>query len=153
MKELMKKAHQMTREIVEKYADVDYKAQFALCLQVVLEDEKSSEVVSKKEANVRIEKGTVYNATRKQVGVLYANYKKGNLNISNEEVKFLYNEIADTFYFEEYSDEFNYLLTVSHHVNNALDMTFKGLYEEASAEIKKSLSIFKANDLKIQYHL
>ena len=32
MKELMKKAHQMTKEIKREYPDVDYKAQLGICM-------------------------------------------------------------------------------------------------------------------------
>lgn len=40
MKNLFKKAHEMTREIVERYNDVDYKAQFTLCLEYLSEGEE-----------------------------------------------------------------------------------------------------------------
>lgn len=40
MKNLFKKAHKMTREIVERYNDVDYKAQFTLCLEYLSEGEE-----------------------------------------------------------------------------------------------------------------
>ena len=40
MKNLFKKAHKMTREIVERYNNVDYKAQFTLCLEYLSEGEE-----------------------------------------------------------------------------------------------------------------
>lgn len=40
MKKIFKEAHKMTKEIVEKYNDVDYQAQFALCLQYLIEESK-----------------------------------------------------------------------------------------------------------------
>lgn len=40
MKNLFKKAHKMTRKIVERYNDVDYKAQFTLCLEYLSEGEE-----------------------------------------------------------------------------------------------------------------
>ena len=40
MKNLFKKAHEMTKEMVEKYNDIDYKAQFTLCLEYLSEGEK-----------------------------------------------------------------------------------------------------------------
>ena len=38
MENLFKKAHKMTREIVDKYDDVDYKTQFNLCLDYIIEE-------------------------------------------------------------------------------------------------------------------
>lgn len=38
MKSIFRKAHQMTREIVEKY-EVDYNAQFSLCLKFLYEED------------------------------------------------------------------------------------------------------------------
>lgn len=40
MKKIFKEAHKMTKEIVEKYNDVDYQAQFALCLRYLIEESK-----------------------------------------------------------------------------------------------------------------
>lgn len=39
-KNLMKKAHEMTRKIVEKYGDVDYKTQLSLCLSFLSQEDK-----------------------------------------------------------------------------------------------------------------
>lgn len=44
MKNIMKKAHQMTREIVSKYGDVDYKVQFGLCLAYLLEKREEEQM-------------------------------------------------------------------------------------------------------------
>lgn len=40
MKNLFKKAHEMTREIVNKYNDVDYAAQFKLCVEYLAEEKE-----------------------------------------------------------------------------------------------------------------
>lgn len=40
-KELMEKAHKITKEIVEKYNDVDYKTQLGLSIQFLCEEEKA----------------------------------------------------------------------------------------------------------------
>ncbi len=40
MKNLFKKAHKITKEIKEKYNNVDYKAQFSLCLSYLKEEKK-----------------------------------------------------------------------------------------------------------------
>lgn len=40
MKKLFKEAHKMTREMVDKYGDIDYQTQFGLCLQYLIEESK-----------------------------------------------------------------------------------------------------------------
>lgn len=47
MKKIMKEAHKMTREIVNKYG-VDYKTQFGLCLAYLLNNKEESKVVELK---------------------------------------------------------------------------------------------------------
>jgi len=49
-KKLFKQAHKMTKEIVEKYKDVDYQAQFSLCLAYLL-NKKEGEEIEKKRIN------------------------------------------------------------------------------------------------------
>ncbi|MFI3211121.1 MAG: hypothetical protein R3Y64_08780 [Peptostreptococcaceae bacterium] len=59
--ELFSKAHQLTFEIVEKYDDVDYKEQFKLCLEMVIEDSKNEvdfpELLIKEYGGSKWEKG------------------------------------------------------------------------------------------------
>lgn len=43
MKNLMKEAHKMTKEIVEKYGDVDYRTQLSLCLSFLSSNEEKGE--------------------------------------------------------------------------------------------------------------
>lgn len=45
---LMKEAHKMTREIVNKYGDVDYKAQLGLCLSFLSQEKEGNEMVELK---------------------------------------------------------------------------------------------------------
>jgi hypothetical protein len=44
MKNIMKAAHKMTREIIEKYNDVDYKTQLGLCMSYLLENKEEEKV-------------------------------------------------------------------------------------------------------------
>lgn len=44
MKELMKKAHQMTREIKDKFPEVDYKFQLGLCISYLSKNEMKEDV-------------------------------------------------------------------------------------------------------------
>ena len=45
---LMKEAHKMTREIVNKYGDVDYKTQLGLCLSFLSQEKEGNEMVELK---------------------------------------------------------------------------------------------------------
>ena len=45
---LMKEAHKMTREIVNKYGDVDYKTQLGLCLSFLSQEKGGKEMVELK---------------------------------------------------------------------------------------------------------
>lgn len=53
MKNLFKKAHEMTRKFKEEYPEVDYRTQFGLCLSYLFEEEKEEEEVIK-EARVNV---------------------------------------------------------------------------------------------------
>ncbi|KEI12752.1 hypothetical protein [Clostridium novyi] len=43
-KEVVKKAHEMAREIKKEYMEVDYRVQFGLCLSYLLSEEEETEV-------------------------------------------------------------------------------------------------------------
>lgn len=45
---LMREAHKMTREIINKYGDVDYKAQLGLCLSFLSQEKGGKEMVELK---------------------------------------------------------------------------------------------------------
>ncbi|KNF06939.1 hypothetical protein CLPU_58c00020 [Gottschalkia purinilytica] len=45
MRFIFKEAHRLTKEIVEKFKDVDYKTQFKLCLTYLLEERKVQNLV------------------------------------------------------------------------------------------------------------
>ena len=49
MRELFLKAHQMTREIKKQYQEVDYRAQFGLCLSYLLKNRKEEKEMTKLE--------------------------------------------------------------------------------------------------------
>ena len=56
-KNLMKKAHEMTREIVEKYGDVDYRTQLGLCLSFLAQEgEQEMKIEGKGEKQIRYAK-------------------------------------------------------------------------------------------------
>ena len=65
MKNLFKKAHEMTREIAKEY-EVDYQAQFGLCLSYLLENKEDKEMlekeISEKLKSMDIEEKEIENA-------------------------------------------------------------------------------------------
>lgn len=75
MKNLFKKAHEMTRKMKERYPEVDYQAQFGLCLSYLLEKERE-------EGNMKIEMKEL-KGTEKQIK--FANdIKEATLEIVNQ---------------------------------------------------------------------
>ena len=60
---LMKEAHKMTREIVNKYGDVDYMTQLGLCLSFLSQEKGDNEMVELK-------------GTEKQVKFIYSLVKE-----------------------------------------------------------------------------
>lgn len=136
MKNLFKKAHEMTREMVEKYGDVDYNVQFTLCLEYVMEqeEERAAEVMQRLADRPRPNGPYVFGLTRKQVGVIFSNYKRGNLNINEKEISYLYNNVADKKYSvlglnTKTRDTFDRL-------RDALELVFAGCYHTAAKEIR-----------------
>ena len=59
MKNMFKKAHEMTRKMKESYPEVDYQTQFGLCLSYLFEEEKEEEKVDTKGYGARINLGKV----------------------------------------------------------------------------------------------
>ena len=56
-KNLMKKAHEMTRGMVEKYGDVDYRTQLGLCLSFLAQEgEQEMKIEGKSEKQIRYAK-------------------------------------------------------------------------------------------------
>jgi len=53
VRELFLKAHQMTREIKRQYQEVDYRAQFGLCLSYLLKNRKEEKEMTIGEGNMR----------------------------------------------------------------------------------------------------
>lgn len=49
MKQVMKKAHKMTKEIKKEYPEVDYRTQLGLCLSYLIKEEKEMEFLKKEE--------------------------------------------------------------------------------------------------------
>lgn len=72
--------------------------------------------------------------SKKQIGVVYFNNKKGNLSLSDEIISWLYNSIAEIKNFNN-DHSFENVLDI---VKNAIDKLFENDYEEADKDIKRA---------------
>lgn len=70
--------------------------------------------------------------SKKQIGVIFSNWKKGNLDLTEEMVKFLYNDCAEVRAFKNNNDFENVL----YGVKTAIDFIFAGDMKEAEQRIK-----------------
>ena len=78
--------------------------------------------------------------SRKQIGVIFSNFKKGNLNLTDEIIKWLYNSIADFGGFQNNADRED----VQCRIKSALDDVFSGEYKEAEKEIVCAYELYNA---------
>ena len=56
MKEIMRAAHKMAKEIKTEYSEVDYKTQLGLCIKYLLEERKEAEATVEVKLNTLAEK-------------------------------------------------------------------------------------------------
>lgn len=114
MKNLFKEAHKLTKEMVEKYGDVDYQVQFGLFVSFLIEEEKGMKLETKEDVKNLIKKNMDAVETERNFEITsfemneWKNYGKhrvyiniqldhqrrfeGFLEILEEEVKFYVNE-------------------------------------------------------------
>ena len=72
--------------------------------------------------------------SRKQIGVIFANWKKGNLNLDENIIKFLYDRCAEIRGYKRDNSFEDVLLRVK----EAIEKIFANDYEEAEQEIKQA---------------
>lgn len=84
MKNLFKEAHKLTKEIVKKYGDVDYKAQFAVCLSYLAKNKEEITVDTIIEAAEKYCEGYQNGWT---ATVVCNNWIKGNYNRTYIEIR------------------------------------------------------------------
>ena len=78
--------------------------------------------------------------TRKQIGVIFANWKRGTVEISKDDISWLYDSCAEVRgYINNYRFE-DVLVTVK----GAIEMIFEGRHEEATKEIKDAHMLYNA---------
>lgn len=79
--------------------------------------------------------------TRKQIGVIFSNWKKGNLNFSEELISFLYNHCAEVRGFNN-NNTFEDVLV---RVKNGIEMIFNNDIENAEKEIISAFNLFNCS--------
>lgn len=128
MKNLFKEAHEMTRKMMEQYDDIDYSAQFSLCLEFLKEREEE-----KMWRETAFYGSMMYGLSKKQAGVIFAAYKKGNLKVSEEYIKYMYSEIVDKKYLRN-----NTWIEDRFRVHKmAISLIFKGYYKRAAEDLMR----------------
>ncbi len=78
-----------------------------------------------------------YFISRKQAGVIFANFKKGTLNITNDDIKFIYNKCVEIKGFD-FSHNNEYLSLVL----AAVEAVFDKNYKAAELAVKEAARIY-----------
>lgn len=78
--------------------------------------------------------------SKKQIGVIFANWKRGNLDLTEEQVKWLYKNCAEVKGFNNN----NMFQDVLNRVKSAIDSIFDNSYSEAEEGIKTAYSLYNA---------
>ena len=79
--------------------------------------------------------------SRKQIGVIFANWKKGNLNLDENIIKFLYDKCAEV---RGYNNNNNFEDVLAR-VKCAIENIFTNEYKEAEKEIKSAYNVYNVN--------
>ena len=135
---IMKEAHRMTREIVNKYGDVDYMTQLGLCLSFLSQEKGEKEMVELK-------------GTEKQVK--YANdIIKAMSNLIDEAIEIRISKLSDKWARMEenkkakYKTEENYKKTVVEKILNSKEKMFSN--KEAKFYIEKYRIVLRGKEYK-----
>ena len=78
--------------------------------------------------------------SKKQIGVIFSNWKRGNLDLTEEQVKWLYNKCAEV---KGFNNNNNFQDVLSR-VKSAIDSIFDNSYSEAEESIKSAYSLYNA---------
>ena len=79
--------------------------------------------------------------TKKPIGVIFKNWKQGNIKLEEEIIKFLYDHCAEV---RGYKNDNNFE-DVLVRVKDAIDKIFSEDYEGAEEEIKGAYGFYKIN--------
>lgn len=76
--------------------------------------------------------------SRKQIGVIFSNWKKGNVNLTEEQINWLYKSCCEV---RRYNDN-NSFEDVLQRVKAGLESIFSGEYEEATNQINGAYELY-----------
>lgn len=76
--------------------------------------------------------------SKKQIGVIFFNWKKGNLNITEDMIKWLYNTCAEV---KGFKNNFRFDDVLSR-VRSSIDMIFAGNHAEAEEALNGAYSLY-----------
>lgn len=79
--------------------------------------------------------------TKKQIGVIFKNWKQGNIKLEEEIIKFLYDHCAEVRGYKN-DNNFEDMLV---RVKDAIDKIFSEDYEGAEEEIEGAYGFYKIN--------
>lgn len=120
MKKIMKEAHKLTKEMKAKYPEINYQTQLGLFISYLLEEKKTQ---STKRRNYG-------SFSKKQIGVIYAANKKGNIKVSNDFISTLYGYYVDLKGYEMV-ENYNKNSVICDKVADTIDAIFNNDYAEA----------------------
>ena len=84
----------------------------------------------------------VTDVSQKQVGVIYLNAKKGNIDLPQDDIKILYNQVVGSG-IGRYKQDNHMLEDANIRIRMGIEYLFRGKYKEAEKEIKNGLKYFK----------
>lgn len=78
--------------------------------------------------------------SKKQIGVIFSNWKRGNLNLTEEMIKWLYNTCAEV---KGFKNNFRFDDVLSR-VRSSIDMIFSGEYADAEDTLNTAYNLYNA---------
>lgn len=94
MKKIFKAAHKMTREIKAEYQDVDYQAQFSICLSYLLNNEEEEEMKKERIILVADKDNKVYHVYGERNGKVFKTMENLDESKMREAYGYLYIDLG-----------------------------------------------------------
>lgn len=129
MKNILKKAHEITREMKVKYPEISYSAQLGLSISYLVAEEKYN-----KQKKVYTNYGTF---SRKQIGVIFAATKRGDIVVRSKFISEMYNYYTDLSGYQA-QDNYNRNGIVCDSIDDAITAIFANDYLEAQKQIDRA---------------
>ncbi|MCY6957843.1 hypothetical protein [Clostridium brassicae] len=128
-KEIIKKAHEMTKEIKNQYADVDYKTQFGLCLSYLLKNEEDMKMVELKGTEKQIKWAEKIRETM----IKHIDFYKSNFNSAGALKKNYFFDFKEEIMSFMGKEKIN-TTEATESLNNIIDTAWDNLTKETSSK-------------------